>query len=154
MYNLKFPYHEAKTGDNMSADKNDKLDKKPDYSLIPKVLLDHLAYAMMAGEHKYGRYNYTEGHKLSQLTAAAVRHIKEIEAGKDYDADSTKRVGVDVHHAGNVAACMLMLLHQRELGTLVDDRYLAPEKTIEVVEESGYDIIRAGCGEMRIHHRK
>jgi len=107
----------------VSASKNDKLDRKPDYSLIPKIFLDQLAYAMMAGEDKYGRFNYTKGHKLSQLTAAAVRHIKCLEDGDDFDNDCSERVGVSVHHASNVAACMLMLLHQRELGTLMDDRF-------------------------------
>lgn len=105
------------------ASKNDKSDNKPDYSLIPKVLMDQLAYVMMAGAEKYGRFNYTKGHSLTQLTAAATRHLKQIEAGQDIDPDTSGRVGVDVHHAANVCANMLMLLHQRQLGTLTDDRF-------------------------------
>lgn len=106
-----------------TASKNDTKDNKPDYSLIPKVLMDQLAYCMMAGAAKYGRYNYTKGHNICQLTAAATRHIKQIEAGEDIDSDTSERVGVDVYHWANVAACCLMALHQAELDTLEDDRY-------------------------------
>lgn len=105
------------------ASKNDKQDNKPDYSLLPKVFMDQTSFVMMAGAEKYGRYNYTKGHDISQLIAAAERHLKCIQDGEDIDKDCSDRVGVDVHHAANVAANMLMLLHQRELGTLTDDRF-------------------------------
>lgn len=138
----------------MSADKNDKKDRKPDYSLIPRALLDHLAYAMMAGEEKYGRYNYTKGHRISQLTAAAVRHLKAIESGEDYDADTSDRIGLSVHHAGNVAACMLMLLHQQELGTLVDDRFKST-KSADSHRVDEYDVVRTpGGGKIYFHDNK
>lgn len=106
-----------------SAAKDDVIDNKPDYSLIPKVLLDQLSYAMMAGAQKYDKFNYTKGHNITQLTAAATRHLKQIEAGEDIDKDISDRVGVDVHHAAAVCANMLMLLHQLELETLKDDRF-------------------------------
>ena len=105
------------------ASKNDTLDNKPDYSLIPKVLLDQIAYVMMAGQDKYGRYNYTKGHKINQLTSAAARHLKHIEDNEDLDKDTSDRVNQEIHHAACVCANMLMLLHQRELGTLEDDRF-------------------------------
>lgn len=120
----------------MSALKNDKKDNKPDYSLLPKIFLDQVAYVMMAGERKYGRFNYLKGHKLSQLTAAAVRHIKAIEDGEDVDNDTSSFIGTQCHHAGNAAACMLMLLHQLSVGTLVDDRFTQPVKKREAVPVS------------------
>ena len=112
----------------MSADKNDKQDLKPDYSLIPKSFMDGVAYSMMAGELKYGRNNYTEGHKITQLTAAATRHLKQIEAGELVDEDTSDRLQREVTHMGCVAASMLMLIHQLELGTSVDDRFKPKKK--------------------------
>lgn len=106
----------------MSADKNDKIDNKPDYSLLPKIFMDQVAYVMQAGALKYGEFNYTKGHTIRQLTAAAARHLKLIEAGEDIDADTSGRLGIDIHHAACVCANMLMLLHQLELGTSVDNR--------------------------------
>jgi hypothetical protein len=64
------------------ASKDNVKDNKPDYSLLPKIFLDQVAYGMMAGEKKYGRYNYTKGHKVSQLLAAAERHIKIYQEGE------------------------------------------------------------------------
>ncbi len=104
------------------AKKSDK--GKPDHSLIPKIFMDQLAYAMMSGEIVYGRFNYCEGHKLTSLTAAASRHLKAIEDGEDIDKDCTDRVGLDVYHAACVAANMLMIIHQQELGTSIDDRFV------------------------------
>jgi hypothetical protein len=115
-----------------SASKNDRRDKKPDYSLIPRVFMDQLSYCMEAGAIKYGRHNYTQGHELLQLTAAATRHIKLIEEGEDIDKDTSERVGVDVHHWACIAANALMALHQLKLGTLKDNRHCklyAPDKT-------------------------
>ena len=105
------------------ASKDDVLDNKPDYALLPKVFLDQVSYAMMAGEKKYGRYNYTKGHKLTQLTAAAMRHLKAIEDNEDLDKDCSERIKADIHHAACVCSNMLMLLHQKELDTLEDDRF-------------------------------
>jgi hypothetical protein len=111
-----------------AAGKNDKIDNKPDYSLLPKAFLDQVAYCMMAGADKYGRYNYLKGHKINQLTAAAGRHLKAIESGEDIDEDTSERVNKQVHHAAAVAANMLMLLHQKEENTLTDDRYKSNKK--------------------------
>lgn len=105
------------------AKKNNVLDNKPDYSLLPREFLDEVAYVMQAGAIKYGRYNYCKGHNSSQLTSAATRHIKAIEAGEDFDKDCSERIGRDVSHAACVAANMLMYLHQKSLGTLEDDRF-------------------------------
>jgi len=105
------------------AKKDNVVDNKPDYSLLPEVFLNQVSYVMMAGEKKYGRYNYCKGHSINQLCAAAGRHLKRLESGEDYDQDTSDRVGVDIHHAASVCANMLMLLRQRELETLEDDRF-------------------------------
>lgn len=108
------------------ASKNDKADMKPDYSIIPKVVMDQLSYVMMAGQEKYGRHNYTKGHNITQLTAAVCRHAKQIESGEDIDKDTSERIGKDIYHWACIMASGLMAIHQMELGTLKDDRFKPP----------------------------
>lgn len=107
----------------MNADKNDIKDVKPDYSLLPKIFMDQVAFVMMAGKQKYGEFNYTKGHSVRQLTSAACRHLKLIEAGEDLDIDTSTRINVEIHHWACVAANALMALHQLDLGTHQDDRF-------------------------------
>lgn len=97
------------------AAKNDK--EKLDLSLIPYVAIQAEAKAFMVGEKKYGRYNYCQGHKASQLIAAMQRHLLAWFNGEDFDPIDGQ------HHLGSVKACASMLLRQEELGTLIDDRY-------------------------------
>lgn len=111
------------------ASKHDKA--KPDLSLLPKIFLEEVAKAFMVGEKKYGRYNYTKGHKASQLIAAAQRHITAWYQGEENDPVDGQ------HHLGAAGACMAMALRQAELGTLKDDRFkvavVVPEPVIEFV---------------------
>lgn len=126
-------------GNIMGADKNNKVDAKPDHSLILPSFVDQLAYCMMAGEIKYGTFNFLKGHTVRQLTAATSRHLKRIEAGEDIDEDTThilehgytrpngtfipgigKRIPIT--HNACIAANQLMMIAQREVGTLTDDR--------------------------------
>lgn len=97
------------------AAKNDGA--KPDLSLIPYISLVEHAKAFMVGEKKYGRYNYCKGHKASQLVAAMMRHATAYFNGEEHDPVDGQ------HHLGSVMACCSMLLRQKELGTLIDDRY-------------------------------
>lgn len=90
---------------------------KIDLSLIPYISSIEHAKAFMVGEKKYGRYNYTKGHKASQLVAAAERHLKAWFQGESHDPKDGQ------HHLGSVMACCSMILRQEELGTLKDDRY-------------------------------
>ena len=97
------------------ASKNDG--KKADLSLIPYVALKREAEALMVGEVKYGRYNYTKGHKASQLIAAAIRHLQAWNEGEENDPEDGQS------HIGAARACTSMLLRQQELGTLIDNRF-------------------------------
>lgn len=99
----------------MKAAKNDS--KKIDLSLLPQVFLKETAKALMVGEKKYGRYNYTKGHSSSQLIAAMLRHITAYNDGQNLDPEDGQ------HHLGAAAACIAMLLRQEELGTLIDNRF-------------------------------
>jgi hypothetical protein len=98
-----------------NAAKNDQ--DKIDLSLIPLISNIEHAKAFMVGEKKYGRYNYCKGHKASQLVAAASRHLQAWFNGEELDPKDGQ------HHLGSVMACCSMLLRQKELGTLKDDRY-------------------------------
>jgi len=90
---------------------------KPDLSLVPTIALELEARALMFGEGKYGRYNYTQGFEVSRLLAAALRHILAYRDNQDHDPES------GIHHLGHARACLAMLLHCEQLGTLRDNRY-------------------------------
>ena len=87
--------------------------EKPDLSLLPREFLDEVAKAMMHGEKKYGRYNYTNGLAWSRVIAACLRHVTAFAAGEDNDSES------GVSHLGHAGACILMLVvyFKRSIGT-------------------------------------
>lgn len=103
-----------------SASKNDS--EKPDLSLNPYVAIEAMARAFMVGERKYGRYNYTKGHKASQLVAAALRHLNAWNEGEECDPTDGQS------HLGSVMACCAMILQQQKLGTLQDNRFNANDR--------------------------
>ncbi len=90
---------------------------KADLSLIPLVAIESEARALGFGEKKYGRYNYTAGFESSRLTSAALRHIYQYNNGVTLDDES------GLHHLGHARACLAMLLHCEQLGTLRDNRF-------------------------------
>lgn len=92
-------------------------DGKPDLSLVPYIAVSTEALALGFGEKKYGRYNYTNGFQVSRLTAAALRHIYQYNSGATFDDES------GLHHIGHARACLAMLLHCEQLGTLRDNRF-------------------------------
>jgi hypothetical protein len=89
---------------------------KVDLTLVPLIALESEARALMFGEKKYGRYNYTQGFESSRLTAAALRHLYAYINGADYDNES------GLLHLGHARACLAMHLHCEQLGTLRDNR--------------------------------
>lgn len=90
---------------------------KVDLTLVPTIALELEARALMFGEKKYGRYNYTQGFEVSRLLAATLRHTLAYRDGQDYDTES------GLHHLGHARATLAMLLHCEQLGTLRDNRY-------------------------------
>lgn len=102
--------------------KDNEKDRKPPYKYLGRPFKDATAYAHLAGEMKYGPWNYLKGHTVMQLLEAIERHIEAVKSGEDYDSDCSLRVGKLVHHLGCAAAGINMYLQQAELGTLVDDR--------------------------------
>lgn len=91
-------------------------DGKVDLTLVPLIALEAEARALMFGEKKYGRYNYTQGFDSSRLTAAALRHLYAHVNGVDVDPES------GLLHLGHARACLAMHLHCEQLGTLRDNR--------------------------------
>ncbi len=99
------------TNESKTGVKHDQ--EKPDLSLLPIEFLSEVARAMMHGEKKYGRYNYTGGMQWSRIIAASMRHILAFMGGEDLDPES------GVSHLGHAGACILMLTVyvKRNLGT-------------------------------------
>jgi hypothetical protein len=95
---------------------------KPDLSLLPSAFKDEVAWCMMDGASKYGRWNYLKGMDITRLLAAAERHLDAIKRGEWMVGDSVSKKAT---HAGAVAANMLMLLHLRSVGAL-DESNLQP----------------------------
>jgi hypothetical protein len=89
---------------------------KADLSLVPLVAIETEARALMFGEKKYGRYNYTQGFEVSRLVAACLRHVLAYQDGENADPES------GLSHLGHARACLSMLLHCEQLGTLRDNR--------------------------------
>lgn len=106
-------------GNETTAAKNDK--EKSDISLIPREALEACARAFMVGEKKYGRYNYYKGHRTSQLIAALIRHATAYMDNEENDPVDGQP------HLGSVMACAAMLIKQKLLGTMIDDRYKPEE---------------------------
>lgn len=106
---------EAAQATPQTASKNDQ--QKADLSHLTKVFMEEVARAMMVGEKKYARYNYCKGHKVSQLIAAIIRHAVAYNEGEENDPIDGQS------HLGSIGANVNMLLRQRELGTLIDDRF-------------------------------
>jgi hypothetical protein len=115
----------------IKASKNDQVDNKPDYSLLPKVFMDQVSYCMMAGAEKYGRYNYTKGHNINQLLAASGRHLKAIQEGEDVDQDTTDRVNETVYHAADLSQ-----VNQKE--SSMSDSSKMDTKSISISGKIGY----------------
>lgn len=63
--------------------------------------------------------------------AAAQRHLLSLLDGEDVATD--EQTGLQCHHAGNVIACMNIILDALETGNLIDDRPIkgAAAKIIE-----------------------
>lgn len=107
------PVAEAKSASS-GAVKHDT--GKADLSLNPLIAVEQMARAFQLGEKKYGRYNYCAGMDASRLVAATLRHVHQWMDGEDLDSES------NASHLGHALACLAMLLHQQQLGTLRDNR--------------------------------
>lgn len=90
---------------------------KPDLSLVPRVLIEAVAQALQFGEGKYGRYNYLKGFDSHRLIAACLRHLIAYQDGENLDPES------NLPHLSHAVACLAMLMHCQQVGTLKDTRF-------------------------------
>lgn len=114
-----FPFGQSPEG---MAKKDNRKDRKSPYKYLSKPFQDAVADAHLAGEFKYGAWNYLKGHSAMDLLEAMERHIAEVKMGIDQDKDCSDRIGRAVHHLGCVGANINMYLTQLTIGTLIDDR--------------------------------
>jgi hypothetical protein len=103
--------------------KNDARDGKVGRHYIHPTTLRGLGAAHYAGELKYGAFNFTKGHKASQLIGAILDHAAQWSWGEDLDKDCTDRIGISVSHLDCILSNVNMLKTQLAEGTLIDDRY-------------------------------
>lgn len=108
---------------------------KPDLSLLPLSALEAAAWGFMAGEKKYGRWNYLSGEGLStgRLLAAALRHLLQWASGEEFDADTSERVGHPVSHLGCLLCNIMMLIELRRRGLGEDNRAPVPPSPKDAV---------------------
>jgi hypothetical protein len=90
---------------------------KPPLSLVPKALLEGVAWTLGFGANKYGRDNYKQGFKYTRLADAVFRHMVSAVNGEDNDPESGRL------HLEHAAATLAMMLECNRLSTLEDDRY-------------------------------
>ena len=100
---------------NTGGTKHDS--SKADLSLVPLVLIEATAKALMFGEQKYGRYNFRKGFPNHRLIAACLRHVLAYQDGEDLDPES------NLPHLAHATACIAMLLQCAKDGTLTETRY-------------------------------
>lgn len=92
-------------------------DKKVPMGLVPASFMAHTATALLEGVLKYGAWNFRASPVEAMTYAhAAMRHIEKWVNGEECDPQSK------VHHLGNAAACMAILLDTMAHGTLLDNR--------------------------------
>ena len=101
-----------------SALKNDEnYIEKPPHSLISGLFLDELSRVLGFGAQKYESYNWTKGHKSSQLVSAVSRHLNAFNMGFDNDVET------NLSHLAHAACGLMFLYHTQKSGTLKDDRH-------------------------------
>lgn len=95
-----------------TAKKNDKLDNKAPLEFLRLDGLREMCYVFQYGAKKYGKNNYLLGHKDSQLTAAALRHILAYQSGEPTDPET------GYSHLAHAQCCLAMYFTQKALGTI------------------------------------
>ena len=114
--------------ESKQAKKNDGRDAKPKLRFLHRELKFGPTRAMMAGEIKYGAWNFLKGHGLLQLLDAMERHIQAIRDGEWTDPDTTEYLGKEVTHLDCIGANLNMIYWQKDNGTLKDDRIYLENK--------------------------
>lgn len=110
-----------------AAKKDNVKDCKPPLKYLHPSLLTGTAYGMLAGELKYGGWNFVLGHDRQDLVDGAMRHLLDFRQGVEIDQNTTDLLKAkygdkapQVQHLWLAACNINMLLWQLELGTSKD----------------------------------
>lgn len=102
-----------------------KLDQdKFKFSLLPWEPLMDVVRVMMFGEKKYAAHNWKKGIAVTRLIDAGMRHRTAFLLGDDNDPES------GISHLAHSVCCDLFALWMIKFRPDMDDRYQAPEQTV------------------------
>lgn len=100
-----------------------KFDKdKPRYDLIDAYATDQLAQVLTFGAKKYAPHNWRKGLKLSQLVAAAQRHLFAIANGEETDPET------GLPHAAHLQCCSMFITWTQKNMPEMDDLWRPDKK--------------------------
>ncbi len=97
-------------------------DGKPPLAWLPPEGMRAVARVQMYGDRKYGSFNnFRKGLEISRNASCAMRHIMAVMDGEDLDPESGE------HHFAHACTRLMFALQNIKDGTMIDDRYKAPE---------------------------
>lgn len=100
---------------------------KIEYAHTPALPALYQAAVHDLGAGKYGSFNWRDRPiKISDYISALRRHLAEIEAGVDLDAES------GLPHAAHLMATAAIIIDANAAGTLIDDRVKTPSLASEM----------------------
>lgn len=106
------------TGDVEKAIHAKKFDNgKAPMNLLDGKFLEEVAHVLGFGAQKYGMWNFKNGHQLSRLISAALRHITQFNEGQDLD-EETKR-----SHLAHATCCLMFAFYNLNNKPENDDRW-------------------------------
>lgn len=108
---------------------------KAPLSLVPLALISETSLAFLEGKLKYGEVNWRASPvRASVYLDAHARHMQKYAEGEDRDPKTL------VHHLGNAAACIGIVLDAALAGTLIDDRKMSNPKAIEHLDSLTFNV--------------
>lgn len=98
--------------------------------VVPATFIAEAALGFLEGKLKYGQVNWRATPVYASVYIDALkRHIAKFEEGQDRDPETL------VHHLGNAAACMGIIIDANIHGTLIDDRNFSGEQTAKHIDK-------------------
>lgn len=98
---------------------------KPAMSYIPPNAILEVGKAFLAGEQKYGAWNYMNGLAVTRCVSGALRHIFQFMSGENFDKET------GVHHLACAASNIMMALETTTTNPDMDDRYSSSKKSVK-----------------------
>lgn len=113
------------TPESQQAKKDNVKDCKPPLKYIHPNFVEGMAFGMLAGELKYGAWNFMLGHDVQDLLDGATRHMNAFRKGELIDQDTTNRLrekfgdkAPEVSHLWLAACNLNMIIWQLDHKTL------------------------------------